>query len=162
RASRRGDRPPSEPPAPPPTSTTTSTTSTPTSTLAAPPCTRDAERAHDDARTGDVCAPPRGCRSTPPARAPGPPCRRRPPGRPGAADVCRPGEIDAKTSPLIANRVASANALLVKANQVSKPAARAAALRKIARKLEAILKQLGKDSGAVSAPCAENIKRLVG
>jgi hypothetical protein len=52
--------------------------------------------------------------------------------------------------------------LLVKATQASRPAARAAALRKIARKLEGILRRLGKDSGAVSAPCAQNLERLVG
>ena len=142
-----------------PTSTTTSTSSTTTSTLAAPPCTSDAECADDDACTVDVCDPVRGCVSTPPAGTDGLACRLR---QLGAADVCRPGEIDAKTSSLIANRVASANALLVKANQASKPAARAAALRKIDRKLGAILRRLGKDSGAVSAPCAENIVRLVG
>jgi hypothetical protein len=83
-------------------------------------------------------------------------------GRLGASNVCGPGEIDARTSSLIANRVASAEALLIKANQASRPAARAAALRKIDRKLGAILRRLGKDSGAVSAPCAENIERLVG
>ena len=76
--------------------------------------------------------------------------------------MCGPDEIDAKTSSLIAKRVASAKALLVKANQASKPAARAAALRKIDRKLGTILRRLGKDSGAVAAPCAENIERLVG
>jgi hypothetical protein len=52
--------------------------------------------------------------------------------------------------------------LLVKATQASKPAGRAAALRKIARKLGTISRRLGKDSGAVSAPCAENLERLVG
>jgi hypothetical protein len=101
----------------------------------------------------------RGCVSTPPAGTDGLACRLR---QLAAADVCRPGEIDAKTSSLIANRVASANALLVKANQASKPAARATALRKIDRKLGTILRRLGKDSGAVSAPCAENLERLVG
>ena len=80
----------------------------------------------------------------------------------GAADVCGPGEIDAETSALIAKRVASAEALLVKATQASKPAARAAALRKIDRKLGAILRRLGRNSGAVSAPCAEHVQRLVG
>jgi hypothetical protein len=80
----------------------------------------------------------------------------------GAADVCRPGEIDAKTSALIAKRVANAEALLVKATQASRPAARTSALRKIARNLGAILRRLGKDSAAVSAPCAENLERLVG
>ena len=101
----------------------------------------------------------RGCVSTPAAGTEG---SRACWGRLGASDVCGPGEIDARTSSLIANRVASAEALLVKANQASRPAARAAALRKIARKLGAILRRLGKDSGAVSAPCAENIERLVG
>jgi len=142
-----------------PTSTTTSTSSTTTSTLAAPPCASDVECADNDACTVDVCDPVRGCVSTPPAGTDGLACRLR---QLAAADVCRPGEIDAKTSSLIANRIASANALLVKANQASKPAARAGALRKIDRKLGAILRRLGKDSGAVSAPCAENIVRLVG
>jgi subtilisin family serine protease len=141
------------------TTTTTSSSTTTTSTLAAPPCTSDAECADDDACTVDVCDPVRGCLSTPPAGTDGLACRLR---QLAAADVCRPGEIDAKISSLIANRVASANALLVKANQASKPAARAGALRKIDRKLGAILRRLGKDSGAVSAPCAENIVRLVG
>jgi len=80
----------------------------------------------------------------------------------GAADVCRPGEIDAKTSSLIGTRVTSAEALLVKATQASTPAARATALRKIDRKLGAILRRLGKNSAVVSAPCAESIERLVG
>ena len=80
----------------------------------------------------------------------------------GAADVCAPGEIDAQTSSLIAKRIASAEALLAKAIQASRPAARATAFRKIDRKLGAILRRLGKDSGAVAAPCAENIERLVG
>jgi hypothetical protein len=101
----------------------------------------------------------RGCVSTPPAGTDGLACRLR---QLAAADVCRPGEIDAETSALIAKRVASAEALRVKATQASNPAARAAALRKIARKLEAILRRLGKDSRAVSAPCAENLERLVG
>jgi hypothetical protein len=83
-------------------------------------------------------------------------------GQLGAADVCGPGEIDAETSSLIAKRVARAEALLVKATQASRPAARASALRKIARNFGAILRQLGKDSGAVAAPCAENLERLVG
>jgi hypothetical protein len=80
----------------------------------------------------------------------------------GAGDVCAPGEIDEKTSSVIAERVASAEASLVKAAQASRPAARARALRKIARKLGAILRRLGKDSSAVSAPCAETVERLVG
>ena len=142
-----------------PTSTTTSSSTTTTSTLAPPACVSDDECADDDACTVDVCDPVRGCVSTPPAGTDGLACRLR---QLAAADVCRPGEIDAKTSSLIANRVASANALLVKANQASKPAARSGALRKIDRKLGAILRRLGKDSGAVSAPCAENIVRLVG
>jgi subtilisin family serine protease len=142
-----------------PTSTTTSTSSTTTSTLAAPPCTSDAACADDDACTVDVCDPVRGCVSTPPAGTDGLACRLR---QLGAADVCGPGEIDAKTSALIGTRVASAEALLVKATQASKPAVRATALRKIDRKLGTILRRLGKDSGAVSAPCAENLARLVG
>jgi hypothetical protein len=52
--------------------------------------------------------------------------------------------------------------LLVKATQASRPAARATALRKIDRKLGTILRRLGTDSGAVAAPCAENLARLVG
>jgi subtilisin family serine protease len=142
-----------------PTTTTTSTSSTTTSTLVAPPCTSDDECADDDACTVDVCDPVRGCVSTPATGTDGLACRLR---RLGAADVCGPGEIDAKTSSLIAKRVASAEALLVKATQASKPAARAAALRKIARKLESILRRLGRNSGAVSAPCAETLGRLVG
>ncbi len=142
-----------------PTSTTTSTSSTTTSTLAAPPCASDVECADDDACTVDVCDPVRGCVSTPPTGTDGLACRLR---QLGAADVCRPGEIDAKTSALIAKRVASAEALLVKATQASRPAARATALRKIDRKLGTILRRLGKDSGAVAAPCAENLARLVG
>ena len=114
--------------------TTTSTSSTTTSTIAAPPCA---------SLTGtDELACLLGLL--------------------GASDVCGPGEIDAKTGSLIAKRVASAEALLVRANQASRPAARAAALRKIARKLGAILRRLGKDSGAVAGPCAENLEGLVG
>jgi hypothetical protein len=97
--------------------------------------------------------------STPPAGTDGLACRL---GQLGAADVCRPGEIDAETGSVIAKRVASTEALLVKATQASRPAARAAALRKIARKLEGILRRLGRDTGAVSAPCAQNLERLVG
>jgi hypothetical protein len=52
--------------------------------------------------------------------------------------------------------------LLVKANQAFRPAARAAAFRKIASKLGAIVRRLGRSPGAVSAPCAENVERLVG
>jgi subtilisin family serine protease len=138
--------------------TTTSTSSTSTSTIAAPPCTSDNE-CDDDSCTVGLCDPVRGCVSTPPAGTDGLACLL---GRLGASDVCGPGEIDAKTSSLIARRVASAQALLVKATQASKPMARAAALRRIARKLGAILKRLGKDSGAVSGPCSENVERLVG
>jgi hypothetical protein len=100
----------------------------------------------------------RGCVSTPAAGTDGLACRLR---QLGAADVCRPGEIDAKTSALIATRVASAEALLVKATQASRPAGRATALRKIDRKLGTILRRLGTDPGAVAAPCAENLARLV-
>jgi subtilisin family serine protease len=142
-----------------PTSTTTSTSSTTTSTLAAPPCTSDDECADDDVCTVNVCDPVRGCVSTPAAGTDGLACLL---GRLGASDVCGPDEIDARTSSLIANRVASAEALLVKAKQASRPAARAATLRKIARKLAAILRRLGRDSGAVAAPCAANLERLVG
>jgi hypothetical protein len=35
-------------------------------------------------------------------------------------------------------------------------------LRKIARKLGAILRRLGKDASAVSAPCAATLERFVG
>ena len=139
--------------------TTTSTSSTSTSTLAAPPCTSDDECADDDACTVDVCDTVRGCVSTPPAGTDGLACLL---AQLGASDVCRPGEIDAKTSSLIAKRVASAKALLVKANRASRPGARAAALRKIDRKLGTILRRLAKNSGAVAAPCAENLERLVG
>jgi hypothetical protein len=83
-------------------------------------------------------------------------------GRLGAADVCRPGEVDAETGSLIAKRVANMQELLVKATHASRPAARAAALRKIARKLDGILRRLDRSSGAVSAPCAQNLERLVG
>ena len=83
-------------------------------------------------------------------------------GRLGAADVCRPGELDAETGSLIAKRVANMKELLVKATNASRPAARAAALRKIARKLDGILRRLDRSSGAVSAPCAQNLERLVG
>jgi subtilisin family serine protease len=114
-------------------STTTSTSSTSTSTIAAPPCASLAGTDELACLLGLL----------------------------GASDVCGPGEIDAKTSSLIAKRVASAEALLVRANQASRPAARAAALRKIARKLGAIVRRLSKDSGAVSAPCAEKVERLV-
>src|SRR5262249_58638455 len=112
----------------------------------------------DDACTVDVCDPVRGCVSTPAAGTDGLACRLR---QLGAADVCRPGEIDAKTSALIAKRVASAEALLVKATQVSRPAARANALRKIDRKLGTILRRLGRNAGAVTPACAGNIERLV-
>src|SRR5262249_1611081 len=110
--------------------TTTSTSSTSTSTLPAR-CTSDDECADDDACTVGVAAPERGCVSPPAAGIDGPACLFT---QLGAPDVCGPGEIDAKTGSLIANRVASAQALLAKATQASKPAARAAALRKIARK----------------------------
>ena len=141
-----------------PTSTTPTSTTT-TSTLAAPPCASDDECADDDTCTVDVCDPVRGCVSTPPAGTGGLACLL---GRLGAADVCGPGEIDQKTSSLIAERVSSAKASLVKAGQASRPAARARALRKIARKLESILRRLGRDSAAVSPLCAETLKRLVG
>jgi subtilisin family serine protease len=139
--------------------TTTSTSSTSTSTIAAPPCTSDDECADDDACTVDVCDPVRGCVSTSPAGTDGLACLLR---RLGAPDVCGPGELDARTSSLIANRVANAKALLVKANQAARPSARAAALRKIARKLGAILRRLRRNSVAVAPPCAENVEHLVG
>jgi len=101
----------------------------------------------------------RGCVSTPATGTAGLACLLE---RLGASNVCGPGEIDARTSSVITERVASAEALLVKANQASRPAARMTALRKIARKAGAILRRLGKDSGVVSAPCARNIERLVG
>ena len=138
--------------------TTTSTSSSSTSTIARP-CISDDECADDDACTVDVCDPVRGCVSTPPAGTDGLACLL---GRLGAADVCGPGEIDEKTSALIARRVASAEALLSKAAQASRPAARAAALRKVARRLGTILRRLGKGSSAVSAPCADLLERLVG
>jgi hypothetical protein len=140
-------------------STTTSTSSTTTSTLAAPPCVSDDECADDDACTVDLCDPVRGCVSTPPAGTDGLACLLR---RLGASDVCGAGEIDERTASLISNRVASAEALLVKAEQVSRPAARAGALRKIVRRLGAILRRLGRDSSAVSTPCAETLERLIG
>jgi subtilisin family serine protease len=140
-------------------STTTSTSSTTTSTLAAAPCASDDECADADACTLDVCDPVRGCVSTPPAGTDGLACLL---GRLGASDVCGTGEIDEKTASLIANRVASAEALLVKAEQVSRPAARAVALRTIARRLGGILRRLGRDSSVVSTPCAETLERLIG
>jgi subtilisin family serine protease len=140
-------------------STTTSTSSTTTSTLAAPPCASDDECADADACTLDVCDPVRGCVSTPPAGTDGLACLL---GRLGASDVCGAGEIDERTASLIANRVASAEALLVKAEQVSRPAARAVALRTIARRLGGILRRLGRDSSVVSTPCAETLERLIG
>ena len=76
--------------------------------------------------------------------------------------MCGLGEIDAKTSSLIAKRVARAEELLVKANETSRRAAHAAALRRIARTLAAIPRRLGRNSSAVAAPCAENVRRLVG
>ena len=143
------------------TSTTrpTSTSSTTTSTLAAPPCVSDDECSDDDACTGDLCDPVRGCVSMPPAGTDGLACLLR---RLGAADVCGRGEIDAETSSLIAEHVASAEASLIKATQVVRPAARARALRKVARKVTAILRRLGKRSSAVSVPCRETLERLVG
>ena len=140
-------------------STTTSTSSTTTSTLAVPPCASDDECADADACTLDVCDPVRGCVSTPPAGTDGLACLL---GRLGASDVCGAGEIDEKTASLIANRVASAEALLVKAEQVSRPAARAVALRTVARRLGGILRRLGRDSSVVSTPCAETLERLIG
>jgi subtilisin family serine protease len=139
--------------------TTTSTSSTSTTTIAAPPCTSDDECADDDACTVDVCDPERGCVSASPSGTDGLACLL---GRLGASDVCGPGEIDAKTSSLIAKQVASAQALLMKANQASRPAARAAALRKIGRKVAAIVRRLGKNSSGVSSACAANVERLVG
>src|SRR5262245_15126994 len=140
------------------TSTTaTSTTSTSTSTLPAP-CTSDDECADGDACTVDVCDPERGCVSTPAAGIDGLACLLT---QLGAPDVCGPGEIDAKTGSLIANRVASAQALLAKATQASKPAARAAASRKIARKLGAVLRRLDR-SGSAPPVCAQRLERLVG
>jgi subtilisin family serine protease len=113
--------------------TTTPTSSTSTSTIAASPC---ASRAGTDELACLL-------------------------GLLGASDVCVPDEIDAKTSSLIAKRVASAEALLARASQASRPATRAAAFRKIARKVGAILKRLGKSSG-VAASCAETLERRVG
>jgi hypothetical protein len=52
--------------------------------------------------------------------------------------------------------------LLTKATQASRPAARAAVSRRITRKVATLLRRLGKSSGAVSAPCAQNVERLVG
>ena len=49
----------------------------------------------------------------------------------------------------------------MKATQASRPVARAAPLCDIARKLDAISRRLGQASGRVSAPCAENLERLV-
>ena len=137
----------------------TSTSSTTTSTLAAPPCASDDECADADACTLEVCDPVRGCVSTPAAGTDGLACLL---GRLGASDVCGAGEIDERTASVIANRVASAEALLVKAAQLSRPAARAGALRKIARRLGAILRRLGRDSSVVSTPCAETLERLIG
>ena len=127
--------------------------------VVAPLCQDDGECADDDPCTVDVCDPVRGCVSTPPAGTNGLACLL---GRLGASDVCGAGETDARTASLIANRVASAEALLVKAEQASRPAARAVALRKIARRLGAILRRLGRDSSVVSTPCAETLERLVG
>src|SRR5262249_4303800 len=137
--------------------TTTSTSSTSTSTLPAP-CTSDDECADDDACTVDVCDPVRGCVSSPAAGIDGLACLLT---QLGAPDVCGPGEIDAKTGSLIATRVDSAQALLAKATQASKPAARAATLRKIARKLGAGLRRLDR-SDARAPVCAERLERLVG
>src|SRR5262249_30566568 len=137
--------------------TTTSTSSTSTSTLPVP-CTSDDECADDDACTVDVCDAERGCVSTPAAGIDGLACLLT---QLGAPDACGPGEIDAKTRSLIVNRVASAQALLAKATQASNPAARAAASRKIARKLGAVLRRLNR-SGAVSPVCAGRLERLVG
>src|SRR5262249_14649633 len=137
--------------------TTTSTSSTSTSTLPAP-CTSDDECADDDACTVDVCDPERGCVSTHAVGIDGLACLLT---QLGAPDVCGPGEINAKTGSLIVNRVASAQALLAKATQASKPAARTAALRKTARKLWAALTRRHKPRRASTA-CAERLERLVG
>lgn len=125
----------------------------------APPCAGEDECADGDACTVDQCDPERGCVSTPPAGIDGLACLL---GRLGAADVCGPGEIDEKTGALLAKRVARAEALLAKVAEASRPAARAAALRKLARKLRMILRRLGRDSVAVPAPCLDVLKRLVG
>jgi subtilisin family serine protease len=145
-----------------PTSSTSSSTSTTTSTSTTVPlegCVNDDECADDDACTVDVCDRVRGCISTPPAGTDGLACLL---GRLGASDVCGPGEIDEKTSALIAERVASAQASLARAVRASKPAARTRALRKIGRKLQAIRNRLSKEASTVSAPCAETLERLVG
>jgi hypothetical protein len=68
---------------------------------------------------------------------------------------------DAKTSALVARRVARAETLLAKATRTSKRAARAAALRKVARRVTAVLRRLGRSSAVVSVPCGETLARFV-
>src|SRR4029450_716763 len=72
--------------------------------VVAPQCAGDDECADDDVCTVDACDPVRGCVSPPLAGAEGVACRL---GQLASPDVCGPGEIDARTEAVIAQRVAS-------------------------------------------------------
>ena len=124
-----------------------------------PPCVRDDECADDDPCTTDVCDPERGCVSTAPAGADGLSCLL---DRIAEPDACDPDELDAKTLAFVAKRLDAAAALLTKAERATRPAARATALRKLARKLQAIRKRFDRlNPEVVSDDCVESLAALV-
>jgi subtilisin family serine protease len=127
--------------------------------VVAPQCTSDDECADDDACTIDTCNPVRGCVSTPPAGDEGLACRL---GQLASADVCGPGEIDARTASVITKRVGSALTLLDKAAQAS-GAARQKLLRKVARQLDALGRRVSRAGARETIPgdCASTLERLI-
>jgi subtilisin family serine protease len=123
------------------------------------PCASDDECADDDPCTTDVCDPERGCVSTPPEGTDGLSCLL---DRISEPDACDANELDAKTLAFVAKRLDGAEALLAKAERATRPAARATALRKLARKLQAIRKRLDRlDPDVVSDECAESLAALL-
>ena len=124
-----------------------------------PQCAGDDECADDDACTVDACDPVRGCVSTPLAGAEGVACRL---GQLASPDVCGPGEIDARTETVIANRVGSALTLLDKASQVSGDA-RKKVLGKVARQLGALRRRVSRAEAREKIPgdCASTLEDLV-
>ena len=123
-------------------------------------CTSDAECADDDACTLDVCDPARGCLSTPVSGVAGLECRL---AQLGAADVCQPGDIDARSQRVIDRRVEKALALVEKALSATRPARRAAAFARIARLLTGLETRVDRAvaKGAVPSACGTTLQGLI-
>jgi hypothetical protein len=119
-----------------------------------PECTSNADCDDGDACTADACTSSGTCVSTPLAGAQAITCRL---AQIGSADVCAPGEIDARTAAVIGKRVPAALALLDPAT------AGKTSLAKVARHLAALARRVSRAEarGLLPADCASTFDDLI-